>query len=166
MTITQAGQLLGNIVANFTGIPTNRIILKNEKYDAPKDGDPYVLIAYDGTAGIVGINSKKDYEAETETMSVTGHERFILELCGFGQAVTDMKGEIPMAMKSSAAIRAAEDAGCSIFFASGPLDLSAIEGSSALRRYRNTVIMSNIERKTIAATLIDKFPATQTELED
>jgi hypothetical protein len=166
VTITQAGQLIGAIISNFTGIPESRIILKNEKYDAPKDGEPYVLIAYDGAAGLVGINSKKDYDASTETMSATTHERFAIELCGFGQAVTDRKNEIPMAMKSAAAIRAAEDAGCSLFVAGPTLDLSAIEGSSALRRYRIPVIISNIERKTIAATLIDKFPATETESEE
>lgn len=165
MTITQLGQLLGSILAAYTSIPATRIILKNEKYDAPKDGAPYILIGYDGAAGIVGINSKKDYSADTETMSATMHERFAVELLGFGQSVTDQKNEIPMALKSSQAIRAAEDAGCSIFIAGPTLDLSAIEGSSALRRYRIPVIMSNIERKTLAASMIDKFPATETETE-
>jgi hypothetical protein len=165
MTITQCGQLLGNIFVVFMGIDPSRIILKNEKYDAPKDGAPYILIDYDGMAGMVGIVSKKNYSTNMETMSMSAHERFSVELCGFGQDATDRKNEIPMALRSSIAIRAAEDAGCSIFIAGPTLDLSSIEGSSALRRYRIPVIISNLDTKTLAETMIDKFttPTIETE---
>lgn len=165
MTITQCGQLLGNILAAYTGISRERIILKNEKFDAPKDGAPYILIVYDGMAGMVGITSKKDFTADTETMTMSAHERFAIELCGFGQATTDQKNWVPMALRSSLAIRAAEDANCSIYVAGPTLDLSSIEGSSALRRYRLPVIISNIERKTLAEDMIDKFlsPTIETE---
>lgn len=159
MTITQGGQLLGRILAAYTGIPAERIILKNEKYDAPKDGTPYILIDYDDQLGMVGITSKKDFTADTETMTISAHERFAVELCGFDQAATDMKSLIPLALRSSGAIRAAEDANCSIYVNGPTLDLSSIEGSSALRRYRIPVIISNIERKTLAEDMIDKFPA-------
>ena len=165
MTITQCGQLLGTILADYTGIPQNRIILKNEKYDAPKDGAPYILIDYDGMAGMVGITSKKDYSLNTETMSISAHERFSVELCGFGQEATDRKNEPALALRSSLAIRAAEDANCSIYVAGPTLDLSSIEGSSALRRYRIPVILSTIDKKTMAENLIDKFttPTIETE---
>jgi hypothetical protein len=165
MTITQCGQLLGTILADYTGIPATRIILKNEKYDAPKDKAPYILIDYDGQAGLVGITSKKNFSTDQETMTLSAHERFAVELCGFNQATTDMKNWIPMALRSSQAIRAAEDASCSIYVAGPTLDLSSIEGSSALRRYRIPVIISNIERKTLAETMIDKFatPTIETE---
>ena len=165
MTITQLGQLLGTIIAAYTGIPANRIILKNEKFDAPKDGSPYVLIDYDGQAGLVGITAKQNAATSMETMTASAHERFAVELCGFDQTITDRKNEIPMALRSSAAIRAAEDANAAIFVAGPTLDLSSIEGSSALRRYRIPVIISNIERKTMAANLIDKFPAPTIETE-
>lgn len=158
MTITQCGQLLGNIFVAFMGIDPARIILKNEKYDAPKDGAPYILIDYDGMAGMVGITSKKDYSLNTETMSMSAHERFAVELCGFGQEATDRKNEIPMALRSSIAVRYAEDNNVAIYVAGPTLDLSSIEGSSALRRYRIPVIMSNIDTKTLAETMIDKFP--------
>jgi len=159
MTITQCGQVLGRILAAYTGIPANRIILKNELFDAPKDKAPYILIDYDGQSGMVGIVSKKDFTLNTETMSMSSHERFAVELCGFGQEATDRKNEIPMALRSSIAVRAAEDANCSIFIAGPTLDLSSIEGSSALRRYRIPVIISNIDIKTVAETMIDKFTA-------
>ena len=96
---------------------------------------------------------------------MSAHERFAIELCGFGQSATDMKDHIPMALRSSAAIRAAEDANCSIYVAGPTLDLSSIEGSSALRRYRIPVIMSNLDTKTLAETMIDKFatPTIETE---
>ena len=165
MTITQCGQLLAGILSAYTGIPATRIILKNEKFDAPKDGSPYLLIEYDGMAGMVGIVSKKNYSTSMETMSMSAHERFAVELCGFGQETTDMKNYIPLALKSSQAIRAAEDANCSIFIAGPTLDLSSIEGSSALRRYRIPVIISNIDTKTLAEDMINKFPAIEISTE-
>lgn len=167
MTITQCGQLLGTIIQAYMQLPkfinsqgqeSDRIILKNEKYDAPKDGSPYILIDYDGMAGMVGIVSKKNYSTNQETMSMSAHERFAVELCGFGQEATDRKNEPALALRSSLAIRAAEDANCAIYVAGPTLDLSSIEGSSALRRYRIPVIMSNLDTKTLAETMIDKFP--------
>lgn len=165
MTITQAGQLIGSILVAFMGIDPARIILKNEKYDAPKDGGMYILIEYEGPAGIVGINSHKEYTADTETMSISSHEKYAVEVCGFGQEATDRKNEVPMALRSQMAIRAAEDNNCSIFIAGPTLDLSSIEGSSALRRYRIPVIMSNIERKTVSADMMTAFPAPTIETE-
>jgi hypothetical protein len=70
-----------------------------------------------------------------------------------------------MALRSQMAIRAAEDNNCSIFIAGPTLDLSSIEGSSALRRYRIPVIMSNIERKTVSADMMTAFPAPTIETE-
>lgn len=165
LTITQAGQLIGSILVAFMGIDPARIILKNEKFDAPKDGGIYILIEYDGASGIVGVNAHSNYMANEETMSMTSHEKFAIELCGFGQDATDRKNEVPMALKSSIAVRAAEDNNCSIFLAGPSLDLSSIEGSSALRRYRFPVIMSNIERKTVAEKMITEFPAPTIETE-
>ena len=165
MTITQAGQLIGSILVAFMGIDPARIILKNEKYDAPKDGGMYILIEYEGPAGIVGINSRKEYTADTETMSISSHEKYAVEVCGFDQTATDRKNEVPMALRSQMAIRAAEDNNCSIFIAGPTLDLSSIEGSSALRRYRIPVIMSNIERKTVSADMMTAFPAPTIETE-
>jgi len=165
MTITQAGQLIGSILVAFMGIDPARIILKNEKYDAPKDGGMYILIEYEGPAGIVGINSHKEYTADTETMSISSHEKYAVEVCGFGQEVTDRKNEVPMSLRSQMAIRLMEDNNCSIFIAGPSLDLSSIEGSSALRRYRIPVIMSNIERKTVSADMMTAFPAPTIETE-
>ena len=165
MTITQCGQLIGSILVAFMGIDPARIILKNEKYDAPKDGGMYILIEYEGPAGIVGINSHKEYTADTETMSISSHETYAVEVCGFDQTATDRKNEVPMALRSQKAIRAAEDNNCSIFIAGPTLDLSSIEGSSALRRYRIPVIMSNIERKTVSADMMTAFPAPTIETE-
>ena len=165
LTITQAGQLIGSILVAFMGIDPARIILKNEKYDAPKDGGMYILIEYEGPAGIVGINSHKEYTADTETMSISSHEKYAVEVCGFDQTATDRKNEVPMALRSQMAIRAAEDNNCSIFIAGPTLDLSSIEGSSALRRYRIPVIMSNIERKTVSADMMTAFPAPTIETE-
>ena len=55
---------------------------------------------------------------------MSAHERFgAVELCGFGQEATDRKNEIPMALRSSIAVRYAEDNNVAIYVAGPTLDL-------------------------------------------
>jgi hypothetical protein len=139
-------------------LPAGRVVLKNEGFDAPKDSGIYVLVEYDGAVGnVIGVNSHKDYTADTEKMSSVAHERFAIEVISRGRDATDRHKEVLFALRSIAAIRAMEDNNTSIWRSGEVLDLSAIEGSGALRRYRIPVIMSNIESKTTAATMIDHF---------
>jgi hypothetical protein len=157
MTITQCGQLLATLIQNYMGLAAGRVVLKNEGFDAPKDAGIYVLVEYDGAPDMVGVNSHKDYTADTEKMSSVVHERFAIEVISRGPDATNRHKEVLFALRSIAAIRAMEDNNTSVWRAGGVLDLSAIEGSGALRRYRIPVIMSNIESKTTTATMIDHF---------
>lgn len=159
MTITACGQLLARLIQDYMSLPAGRVVLKNEGFDAPKDDKIYVLVEYDGAAGLVAVNSSKDYTTDTEKMSSIAHERFAIEVVSRNRDATDRHKEVLFALRTVTAIRAMEDNNTSIWRAGEVLDLSAIEGSGALRRYRIPVIMSNIESKTTAAAMIDKFPA-------
>lgn len=165
MTITQCGQLLATLIQNYMGLSVGRVVLKNEGFDAPKDSGIYVLVEYDGAASMVGVNSLKDYTANTEKMSSTTHERFAIEVVSRGPDATNRHKEALFALQTTTAIRAMEDNNTSIWRSGEVLDLSAIEGSGALRRYRIPVIMSNIESKTTAAAMIDKFTAPTVTVE-
>lgn len=166
LNITQCGQLLADLIQNYMGLAADRVILKNEGFDAPKDAGIYVLVLYDGPAApLVALTSQKDYAAGTEKMSSVAHERFAIEVISRGRDATDRHKEALFALQTTTAIRAMEDNNTSIWRAGDILDLSAIEGSGALRRYRIPVIMSNIESKTTAAAMIDKFTPPTIEVE-
>lgn len=157
MTLTACGQLLASLIQAYMSLPSGRVILGNEGFDAPKDAGLYVLVLHDGPSGLIGLTSNKDYVTDTEKMSAASHERFAIEVISRDRSATDRHKEALFALQNIDAIQAMEAHNTSIFRAGDILDLSAIEGSGTLRRYRIPVIMSNIESKTTAAAMINKF---------
>lgn len=164
MTITEQGQLLAGVISDYMAMPEGRVILGNENFDGPKDSDLYVLVIYDAPA-IVGVSAKRDYSAETETMSTSSHNRFLVEVVSRGYDADNRYGEVYMAISSIAGTRAAEDAGVAFFRGGNALNLTAIEGTKALRRWQIPVIITNVQSKTSSAAMIDKFttPTINTE---
>jgi hypothetical protein len=164
VTITEQGQLLAGVIQNYMALPDGRVILGNENFDGPKDSSLYVLVIYDGPA-LVGVNSKQNYAADTETMSTSSHDRFLVEVVSRGYDADNRYGEIYMAISSIAGTRAAEDAGVAFFRGGNALNLTAIEGVKSLRRWQIPVIITNVQSKTSSAAMIDKFttPTINTE---
>lgn len=163
MTITEQGQMLADVIQDYMGLADDRVILGDERLDAPKDNEIYVLVIYDAPQ-ILGVNAKRDYAAKTETMSVSSHERWLVEVVSAGYDATNRYMEVYEAIASSAGIRAAEDAGCAMFRGT-PLNLTAIENTAPLRRYQLPVTISHVHSKTQAAVMIDKFPAPEINVE-
>lgn len=163
MKIIEQGQLLADVIQDYMGLADDRVILGDERLDAPKDSGLYVLVIYDAPQ-VLGVNAKRDYSANTETMSVSTHERWLVEVVSAGYDAANRYMEVYQAISSSAGIRAAEDAGCA-FFRGTPLNLSAIENTATLRRYQLPVIITNVQSKTSAAVMIDKFTTPEINVE-
>lgn len=158
MTITEQGQLLLGVIQDYMSIPDGRVILGNENFDGPKDSGLYIIGIYDAPA-LVGVNSKKDYDARTEQMSVTSHNRWMVEVVSRGYDADNRHLEVFMAIASIAGTMAAEAANCAFFRGGPPLNLTAIEGVASLRRWQLPVIITNKQTKTASADMIDKFTA-------
>lgn len=159
MTITAIGQLLGDIMAAYMGLDPSRVVMGSETFDAPKDSGIYVLIIHDPLGGeTIGINQSLDETTGIEIMGRAAHERFAIEVVSRGRAAVDRYQEVFFAIKSIAATQLAEANGVGFFRGGDALDLTAIEGAGPLRRYRIPVIVSNVQTKTAAAPMIDKFP--------
>ena len=153
MTIQALGQLLGNVIQSYMGLDASRVVLADEGFDAPKDQGIYVLVIYDGTEGLLGVSRSVDSVTGLETMSTSTHERFQVEVISRGRDATNRHKEVLFAIESTMGIQSAESNGVSFFRGGQVLDLSAIEGSGALRRYRIPVIISNVETKTSAISV-------------
>ena len=166
MTVTAIGQLLGDIIAEYMSLDASRVILANELFDAPKDSGLYVLIIHDPIGNeTVGINQSFDFSAGTETMARVSHERFAIEVVSRGPDAQDRYHEIQMALKSVMATQLAETNNVKLFRGGDPMNLTAIEGSGPLRRYRIPVIVTNIETKSASVDMIDKFSALDTNVD-
>lgn len=156
MTITEIGQLLGDIIQEFMSLAADRVILKDENFDAPKDDQLYVIVEYENPS-IIGVGSHVNVATGTETSHVSEFTNWTIEVCSRNRDASDRYPEVLMALRSIAGQQAAEIAQCSFFYGN-PLNLSAIEGSAALRRWHIPIIVSNVQKKTSTAALIDKFP--------
>jgi len=156
MTITTIGQLLGDIIAAYMALDPERVILKDENWDAPKDDALYVLIEYEDDTP-VGIGSVVDSATGLETSHYSGFANFTIEVVSRNRDATNRYQEVLMALQSVAGQQAAETAQVS-FFRGKPLNLSAIEGSGSLRRWHIPVIVSYVQTKTATAPLIAPDP--------
>jgi len=159
MTITETGQLISSIIQAYMGLADDRVVLKDEGFDGPKDSDIYVLVEYDGASKTIGIKSQVDPSTGIETMSRSSFEPFAVEVISRNREAADRWQEAQMALFSVSGQQAAESANCSIFRGGDPMDLSEIEGTGALRRYRIPIIVSNVQSKTASVPMIDKFPS-------
>lgn len=166
MTITEVGQLIGSTIQSYMGLSDSRVVLKDENFDAPKDQGIYVLIEYEST-DIVGLTQNVDSTTGIETMGQATMEHFNVEVVSKSRDAQDRWQEALFALFTVAAQQAAETNQCAFFRSTPPMDLSSIEGSAALRRYRIPVIVSNVQTKTSSAAVpqIDKFPADGIKLE-
>ncbi len=166
MTVTEVGQLLGNVVQTYMGLADSRVVLKDENFDAPKDQGIYILVEYE-SSDIVGISQSVDPDTGLETMGQSVFMHFAVEVCSRGRDAQDRWQEALFALFAVSGQQAAETSQCSFFRSTPPMDLSSIEGAGALRRYRIPVIVSTVQTKTGSAAVpqIDKFPADVSKVE-
>jgi hypothetical protein len=156
MIITEIGQLLGDIISAYMALDPERVILKDEGFDAPKDDELYVLIEYEDDTP-VGLGSIVDSATGIETSHYSGFANFTIEIVSRNRDATDRYQEVLMALQSVAGQQAAE-LNQVAFFRGKPLNLSAIEGAASLRRWHIPVIVSYVQTKTATAPLIAPDP--------
>jgi len=152
MTITEIGQLLGDIIAAYMALDTSRVVLKDENWDAPKDDALYVLIEYEDDTAL-GVGSDVNTATGLETSHYSGFANFTIEVVSRNRDATNRYQEVLMALQSVAGQQTAE-LNQVAFFRGKPLNLSAIEGAASLRRWHIPVIVSYVQTKTATAPLI------------
>ncbi|MGO8695994.1 MAG: hypothetical protein ACLQMF_20210 [Rectinemataceae bacterium] len=164
MTPLAIGQLLGSVIATFMSLDPSRVVIKDESFDAPKDQGIYILIEYEGPK-IIGVSSHFDPATLTETLSQSSHEHFTIEVVSRGSGAMTAFPQVLLALASTAATQAAESAGVSFWRGGDPLDVSEVEGSGPLRRYRIPVVLSNLQFMTVPVPDIENFRAIKLDVE-
>ena len=152
MTITEVGQLLGDIIAAYMSLDPERVILKDEGFDGPKDDQVYVLIEYEDDKALA-VGSEVNMATGLETSHYNAFANFTIEVISKNRDATDRYPEVLMALQSVAGQQEAELHNVA-FFRGQPLNLSAIEGSGSLRRWHIPVIVSYMQTKTATAPMI------------
>ena len=152
----QPDQVLAKILRTYMDLPENRVVIYNGNFDAPKDPHVYILIAYQSGQPL-GV--KNSFEGEKETASVVMHNTYAVEIVSKNREAMERKEEILMALHSQIGLSIAEENNVRLWRSGMILDLSAIEGASALSRYRVNIVVSNLKEKETPIDVYEHFPS-------
>ena len=158
--MNEPGKVLADIIATDMGIPTSRIVLSNQNFKAPKDDDIYIVIIPDAGRVISAVN-RFDPDTNEEVKTTTVSETYNVEITSRNTDARERRYEVNQAIISTYAERQAEDNNLRIFRTQQNINLSFIEGASALHRYRIPVIIYSMKEKRTAIEPINKFPTTE-----
>ena len=155
--------ILSDIIAEELDLDASRVIVYDQNFKAPKDQDIYVIVAF-SRSKIIGSKQTFDPESNSEIKTVTKADTYNVEISSKNEDAKYRNHEIVMALTSNYAQQQMEENNIALFRTGDILDLSLIEGSSALHRYRIPVIIHNIERKEKVIDYYDNFQVPQEEI--
>jgi len=153
----QPDQVLAQILRTYMELPEDRVVIYNGNFDAPKDPHLYILISYE-SGQPVGVKNDFDALTQTETASVVMFSTFAVELVSKNREAMERKEEVLMALHSQIGLTIAEAHNVRLWRYGTMLDLSAIEGASALSRYRVNVAISSLKEKQMPIDVFEQFP--------
>jgi hypothetical protein len=156
--------LLGDIIQNFMNIPDGRIVKYSEDFEFPTDNDLFIIMI-GGQRFVLSSVTNFDLDTNEEISTSTIFRTIYVELYGRGEEPEERTHEIAQAIGSYYGQRVQEDNHITIWRNGQILDLTYIEGSASLHRFRVPVIISYVETKRTSADYFEHFPNPETEIE-
>ena len=153
----QPDQVLAKIFKTYMNLPEDRVIIYNGNFDAPKDPHIYILISY-VSGQVLGVKNEFDPVERIETASAVTYNTYAVEIVSKSREAMERKEEILMALHSQIGLDIAEMYNIRLWRSGNILDLSAIEGASALSRYRINIVISSLKEKEMPIDVYEHFP--------
>jgi len=150
-------EILADIITHDLTLDPKRVILYSQNYYAPKDNNMYVIIST-RQAHILANTNNYNKNDNTEIKGVVSFSNLDIDITSKSREAMERKEEVIMALTSCYSLQIQEQYQIRIFRNNNILDLSFIEGGSALHRYRISVTISNIKTKITIVDYFDKFP--------
>ena len=150
-------QVLAKILRSYMELPEDRVVIYNGNFDAPKDPHVYILISFESGQAL-GIKHGFDAATEKETASAVMYNTYAVEIISKSREAMERKEEILMALHSQIGLAIAEENNIRLWRSGNILDLSAIEGASALSRYRVNIVLSSLKEKQMPVEAYEHFP--------
>lgn len=160
--------ILCDIIATDMGLDPTRVVVYNQNWKSPKDDDIYIVVA-EGSSRIIGNTNRfepADPGAEPPTVDrevkcVSVSTTYNVEITSRNTDAKYRKSEILAAIGSDYSEQKQELNQMRIFRTNQILDLSFIEGRSALHRYQIPVIINSVQVHENPIITYDKFQETQ-----
>lgn len=149
--------LVAQVLSYGMQVPPERVIVVGERWDPPEDQELYVLVGYERDQ-IIGMSREYDPATGYETVDQSLLTHLRVEVVSRGLDAEARHPEVALVLGSVYAIRAAEDAGCRIYRPGEALNISAVEGSAPLRRYRMAVAVAHLRSRSSPIPQIVLFP--------
>ena len=152
--------ILADIITTELGIDPTRVVVSEDNYQAPTDDNLYIIIA-PGNSKIIGSKKKFNPDTNKEIKSVVVSQQYNVELVSKNREALNSKEEVIMAITSDYATRQAELNNFQLYRNGDMLNLSSVEGSSSLRRWRIPLIMTYLIEKRETTIYYDKYRETE-----
>ncbi len=139
MTTKEVESVLVDILRHELSLPLGRVVLSNQNYKAPNDSGLYIVVGM-SFLQIIGSNrgyvqgSTDDETKAEQPMSVVG--TFYIEFTSRNTEAIERQGEVIASINSFYSTQQEEKCHIRINRTPQVLDLSFIEGPSALHRFR------------------------------
>lgn len=149
-------EILQRLLVQYMQIDDSRVVFYNQEYDQPNDRGVYIIINTTQPE-IVSVKTEFNPANNEETIFTTTHEMHHVDIFSKSEEAFLRKEEVVMSLYSQAAQNLANENGIRFHRPSNILDLSAVEGAGGLHRYRISVIISSVRRKTTPVDIYDQF---------
>lgn len=156
--------ILADIIATDMSLDADRVVVYDQNFIPPKDQNIYVIIALQSTR-IIGSVNKFDPDTDKEIKSTSLAETYNIEITSKNRDAQTRYHEVVMALTSDYSEQQQELNQIKIFRTGQILDLSFIEASSSLHRYRIPVIINSVKIKETGIVPFENFQTPQEVIE-
>lgn len=154
--MAEVDKLVADIIAHDMELDSSRVVLYNQNYTAPIDSNIYIIIATSQFTR-TGLNNRFDPETNEEVKTITGSTSVNIEVTSKSREALERKEEVLLAIISTYSQQVQEKNNIRIFASGDILDLSEIEGASAVHRFRIPLVVQSIKTKRTDVTPITQY---------
>jgi hypothetical protein len=150
----EADIMICDIITNDMNLNPKRVVVQNQNYEAPKDQSLYITVRT-GSPKVLSVTNT--YDNNKEIKQTVNYIPIAINITSRNREAMERKEEVLMALNSTYSRQKQEEYQIKIFRPSQIMDLSFIEGSAGLNRYKIDCIVSQL--KTVEKTIdyYDKF---------
>jgi len=152
--------ILADIIATEMSLDSDRVVVYDQNFKPPKDQNIYITIAFQSSK-IIGNNNRFNPTTEEEEQYISVSETYNVEMTSKNRDAVTKRYRPNMAIKSTYSQQKQEENQIRIFRTNTNIDLSFIEGTSSLHRYRIPVIINSTKLSDKSIDIYDNFQAIE-----
>lgn len=156
-------EIVATIIRDYMQLAPSRVVFYAQNFQAPKDSGIYVIVSL-RNRNVIGVSTRID-DDENEVASTTMRANIDVDIVSKNRDAAERSHEAILATESVIGQQIMNAEGARVFREGGLADLTAIEASSALHRYRVSFIVHYTREAVRSVDLYDKFRTTATEVE-